>query len=126
MGRTAKTVTTEKSLPLPMQFLAAWIGMWLGPHQARVIQYQRAENEALRARLGKCRLQLTDRERRRLAKLGQSLGRKALQEVATTLPVRMSFSGPLSRCRSPRTNVVADFAAVYGSARMGAPSLSVL
>ena len=66
MGRRAKTAPTETSLPLPLplQFLAAWIGMWLGEHQARVIQYQRAENEALRERLGKCRLQLTDRERR--------------------------------------------------------------
>ena len=82
-GIPEKTATTEKSLPLPPQFLAAWIGMWLGEHQARVIQYQRAENEALRERLGKCRLQLTDRERRRLAKLGKLLGRKALQEVAT-------------------------------------------
>ena len=83
MGRTAKTATTETSLPLPLQFLAAWIGTWLREHQARVIQYQRAENEALRERLGKCRLQLTDRERRRPAKLGKLLGRKVLQEVAT-------------------------------------------
>ena len=29
MGRTAKTATAEKSLPLPLQFLAAWIGMRL-------------------------------------------------------------------------------------------------
>jgi putative transposase len=83
MGRTAKPATAEKSLPLPLQFLAAWIGMWLGEHQARVIEYQRAENSALLERLGKRRLRLTDGERRRLAKLGKSLGRNALQEVAT-------------------------------------------
>ena len=83
MGRTAKKATVEKSLPLPMQFMAAWIGMWLGEHQARVIEYQRAENAALLERLGKRRLRLTDGERRRLAKLGKALGRKALQEVAT-------------------------------------------
>ena len=53
MGRTAKTATTEKSLPLPLQFLAAWIGMWVGEHQARVIEFQRAENAALLERLGK-------------------------------------------------------------------------
>ena len=47
MGRTAKTATAEKSLPLPLQFLAAWIGMRLGERQARVIEYQRAENTAL-------------------------------------------------------------------------------
>jgi len=83
MGRKAKTATAEKSLPLPFQFLAAWIGMWLGEHQARVIEYQRAENTALLERLGKRRLRLTDGERRRLARLGKVLGRKALQEVAT-------------------------------------------
>jgi hypothetical protein len=42
MGRTA---TAEN--PLRLQFLAAWIGMWLGEHQARVIEYQRAETAAL-------------------------------------------------------------------------------
>ena len=52
MGRTAKTATAEKSLPPPFQFLAAWIGMRLGEHQARVIEYQRAENTALSGRLG--------------------------------------------------------------------------
>jgi putative transposase len=83
MGRTARTATAEKPLPLSLQFLAAWIGMWLGEHQARVIEYQRAENAALLERLGKHRLRLTDGERRRLAKLGKALGRKALQQVAT-------------------------------------------
>ena len=79
MGRRAKTATAEN----PLQFLAAWIGMWLGEHQARVIEYQRAENAALLQRLGKHRLRLTDGERRRLAKLGKALGQKALQQVAT-------------------------------------------
>jgi putative transposase len=85
MGRTTKTAMAEKSLPLPLplQFLAAWIGMWAGEHQARVIEYQRAETAALLERLGKHRLRLTDGERRRLAELGKVLGRKALQKVAT-------------------------------------------
>jgi len=83
MGRTAKTAKAEKLLPLPLQFLAAWIGMCVGEQQARVIEYQRAENAALLERLGKHRLRLTDGERRRLAKLGKALGRKALREVAT-------------------------------------------
>jgi hypothetical protein len=45
MGRATKTATAEKwlPLPLPLQFLAAWIGMWAGEHQARVIGYQGAE-----------------------------------------------------------------------------------
>ena len=48
-----------------------------------MIEYQRAENAALLERRGKHRLRLTDGERRRLAKLGRALGRKALQQVAT-------------------------------------------
>ena len=68
----------EKPLPLPLQFLAAWNGMWVGEHQARVIEYHSAENAALLERLGKHRLRPTDGERRRLAKLGKALGRKAL------------------------------------------------
>jgi hypothetical protein len=75
MGHTAKTAMTEMLLPLPLRFLAAWIGMWVGEQQARVIEYQRAENAALLERLGKHRLRLTDGERRRLAKLGKALGR---------------------------------------------------
>ena len=73
----------EKLLPLPLQFPAAWIEMWVGEHQARVIEYQRAENAALLERLGKHQLRLADGERRCLQKLGNALGRKALQEVAT-------------------------------------------
>ena len=38
--------------------------MWLGDRQARIIEYQRAENAALRERLAKRRLRLTDGERR--------------------------------------------------------------
>ena len=66
MRWTAKTARAEKVLPLPLQCLAAWIGTWLGEDQARVIEYQRAENAALMERLGKHRLRLTDGERRRL------------------------------------------------------------
>ena len=60
MGRRAKTATEEKLLPLPLQFLAAWIGLWLAEHQARMIEYQRAKNAALLERLEKHRLPLTD------------------------------------------------------------------
>ncbi|HZL17336.1 MAG TPA: hypothetical protein VFG23_06295 [Polyangia bacterium] len=83
MGRRARPARAEKTLPLPLQVLAARIATWLGEQQARVIEYQRAENAALLERLGKHRLRLTDGERRHLAKLGKALGRKALQQVAT-------------------------------------------
>jgi putative transposase len=70
-------------LPLPLQFLAAWIGVWLGRHQQRVIEYQKEEIRTLREKLGSRRLRLTDAERRHFAVLGKELGRKALGEIAT-------------------------------------------
>jgi len=70
-------------LPLPVQFLAAWIGTWLGRHQQQAIEYLRAENRALRDQLGGRRLRLTDPERARLAILGKALGRQGLREMAT-------------------------------------------
>ena len=73
----------ETSLPLPMQFLAAWIGVWLGRYQQRLIEYQREEIQMLRGQLGGRRIRFTDAGRRRLAVLGKKLGRKALGEVAT-------------------------------------------
>jgi len=69
-------------LPLPLQFLAAWIGTWIARHQERTIAYLKEENRALRGRLG-TRVRLTDSERRRLARLGKALGRKTPQEVAS-------------------------------------------
>ena len=73
----------EASLPLPVQFLAAWIGAWLGRYQQQLIEYQREEIRMLREQLGGRRLRFTDAERRRLAVLGKKLGRKGLSEVAT-------------------------------------------
>ena len=83
MRETSSADRGALPLPLPLQLLVAWIAMWLGEHQARVIEYQLAENAALLERLGRRRLRLTDGERRRLARLGKALGRKALQQVAT-------------------------------------------
>ena len=73
----------ETSLPMPLKFLAAWIGVWLGRHQQELIEYQREELRMLREKLGGQRLHFSDAERRRLAVLGKKLGRKALGEVAT-------------------------------------------
>jgi len=69
-------------MPLPLQFAAAWISAWLARHQERTIAYPREENRVLRDKLGG-RVRLTDAERRRLAKLGHELGRKALREVSS-------------------------------------------
>src|SRR5260370_22850654 len=76
--------TTEASvLPLPFQFLAAWVGAWVGRHQADQIEYLKTVNSALLERLGKKRLRFTHAERRKVAILGKKLGRKALAEMAT-------------------------------------------
>ena len=68
------------TLPLPVQFLAAWIGTWIARHQQRTIKYLKEENRVLREKLGG-RIPLTDPERRRLARVGYELGRKGLRDA---------------------------------------------
>jgi transposase InsO family protein len=68
---------------LPLQFLAAWLAVWLGRVLQEQVEYLKAENLLLREKLGSKRLMLTDAERRRLATLGKALGRKRLASVAT-------------------------------------------
>ena len=70
-------------LPLPLQFLAAWLAVWLGRVLQRQIDYLKEENRALKEQLGGRKLRLTDAARRRLAVLSKELGRKVLAEVAT-------------------------------------------
>ena len=64
------------------QFLVLATAGWLTGHQQDLIDYLREEGRVLREQLGCKRLRLTDEQRRRLAVRGQSLGRKALGEVA--------------------------------------------
>jgi putative transposase len=75
-----KTVAT---LPLPLQFLVAWLAVWLGRVLQQEVDYLLAENRVLRERLGRKKLRMTVAERRRLAVLGKQMGRKALAKVAT-------------------------------------------
>lgn len=74
---------TGLELPLPLQFLAAWLAVWLGRVLQQQVDYLRQENRLLHEKLGEKRIQLTDAERRRLATLGKKLGRKGLAAVAT-------------------------------------------
>src|SRR4030095_9979632 len=62
--------------------LAAMLG-WLEREQRDVIAFPREENGTLKAQLAGRRLQLNDVQRRRLAALGQRLGRAVLREVVT-------------------------------------------
>jgi hypothetical protein len=79
----------------PGSFLAlvsAGIACWLERQAAARIEYLKAENRALRIRLGRHRMIFTDAERRTLAKLAQEVGRKALSNldpiVAPATPLR--------------------------------------
>src|SRR5664279_3206541 len=74
---------TGLELPLPLQFLAAWLAVWLGRVFQEQVDYLKAENHLLREKLGPKRVVLTDAERRRLATLGKALGRKGLAAVAS-------------------------------------------
>jgi hypothetical protein len=55
---------TSLALPVPLQFLAAWLAVWLGRVLQEQVDYLKAENHLLREKLGKKRLNLTDAERR--------------------------------------------------------------
>jgi len=67
---------------LPQLILTALIGL-VERQQQETIQYLREENRVLKAQLHGRRLRLTDDERRRLAVLGQRVGRRVLIQVAT-------------------------------------------
>jgi transposase InsO family protein len=80
----ARAGTGERfKLPLAVQFVAAWIGVWVGRQQAATIEYLLEENRALREKLGPGPIRLPTARRRRLAELGKKLGRKGLAKFAT-------------------------------------------
>jgi putative transposase len=81
-GTPAAAQKTGLTLPLPLQFLAAWLAVWLGRVLQEQVDFLKAENRLLREKLGGKRIRLTDAERRRLAMLSQRLGRRGLAAVA--------------------------------------------
>jgi hypothetical protein len=66
-----------------LQFLLMLVAGWLQRQQVATIDYLRAENRVLRARLGRRRIIFTDAERRQLAEKARVLGRKGLRELGT-------------------------------------------
>ena len=78
-GYRPPTVTSAA----PLQFLILLVASWIGRRQGEAIEYLRAENRVLRARLGPKRLRFADAERRLLAQKGKPLGRKLLAEMAS-------------------------------------------
>ena len=79
VGYRPPTVTSTA----PLHFLILLVASWIGRRQREAIDYLRAENRVLRARLGAKPLRFADAERRLLAEKGKPLGRKLLAEVAS-------------------------------------------
>jgi putative transposase len=69
-------------MPLPIQFLVFMLIGWVGRQQQEAIEYLKAENLALREKLGGKRLRFTDAQRRRLARKAKPLGRRRLREIS--------------------------------------------
>src|SRR5882724_2488259 len=67
----------------PFRFLATAIAGWANQQQQDSIEYLREENRVLREQLNGKRIRFTDEQRRRLAEKAKSLGRRALQDIAT-------------------------------------------
>jgi hypothetical protein len=68
----------------PFQCFVGAVCSWiLREQEEEVLAFLREENRVLRRHLRGRRLQLSDEERRRLARLGHQLGRAALVQVAT-------------------------------------------
>src|SRR5262252_511217 len=65
-------------MPSLMQFLIVVLAAWLARQQDAFIEYLKAENRMLKARLGSRRLIFTDAERRLLARHAKAVGRKRL------------------------------------------------
>jgi len=61
--------------------LSGSIAAWLQRHAAARIEYLKAENRALRRRLGGRRIIFTAAERRTLGTLAKKVGRKALRDL---------------------------------------------
>jgi hypothetical protein len=75
-------------VPLPLQFLAAWIGTWVARHQERSIAYLKEENRVLLKKLGG-RVRLEGPERRRLAgSVRNSAGKPCTKSPGSRRPTR--------------------------------------
>ena len=64
-----------------MQFLIVVLAAWLARQQEAFIEYLKAENRMLKARLGRRRIIFSDAERRLLARHAKAVGRKKLFEL---------------------------------------------
>jgi len=83
-GNQAANIDAEMAAPTTLlQFLLMLVAGWLQRQHAATIDYLKAENRVLRARLGGRRIIFTDPERRQLAEKARALGRKGLHGFET-------------------------------------------
>jgi hypothetical protein len=75
------------------QFLIVVLAAWLARQQEAFIEYLKAENRMLKARLGRRRLIFTDTERRLLARHAKAVGRKKLFELDPIVSPDTCFAG---------------------------------
>ena len=68
-------------VPSLTQFLIVVLAAWLARQQEAFIEYLKAENRMLKARLGRRRIIFSDAERRLLARHAKAVGRKKLFEL---------------------------------------------
>ena len=69
----------------PLQYLIATLALWLNRQQQEVIDYLKAENRLLKAKLGGRKIHFTEAERRRLAIRAKVVGRKVLSQLDTLI-----------------------------------------
>jgi putative transposase len=67
----------------PFRFLAGVLAGLVNQQQQHALEYLREENRVLREQLAGKRIRYTDDQRRRLAEKAKTLGRKALESIAT-------------------------------------------
>ena len=99
---------------VPLHLLIASLFGWLEREQRNMIEFLREENRVLKRQLHGRRLQLCDDERRRLAVLGERLGRRVLAEVT-------SLVTPETILRWHRELIARKW--TYGAQRHGRPGV---
>jgi hypothetical protein len=99
---------------IPLHLLVTALFGWLERQQRDVIEFLREENRVLKRQLHGRRLPLCDDERRRLAVLGERLGRRVLAEVT-------SLVTPETILRWHRELIARKW--TYGSRRRGRPGV---
>ena len=67
----------------PWHLMVVFLASWFNRQQQEVIEYLRTENQVLKEKIGKKRIQLNDDQRRRLAVKRKILGRKQLEQFGT-------------------------------------------